>query len=64
VDQVSAGELVSVTVLTQPAVTMTIPARAAKNSFFIRLQSNRKRRGRQAPFTSLILKLSAATGFY
>jgi hypothetical protein len=51
VDQVSAGELVSVTVLTQPAVTMMIPARAAKISFFIGLQSNRKRCARQARFT-------------
>jgi hypothetical protein len=35
VDQVSAGELVLLTVLTQPALTMTIPTRAAKISFFI-----------------------------
>jgi hypothetical protein len=62
-----AGELVSVTVLTQPAVTRVIPARAAKINFFIGLQSNRNRRARQARFAfraGLILKLSASGGFH
>src|SRR5438045_1718617 len=49
-DQVIAGVWVSLTVLTQPAVTMTAPAKAAKNFNFISAQCNRKRRARQARF--------------